>query len=250
MLNYLYAELWRYFHRRAGKILFFSLITLPILLNLYLYIGSRWVVLENIYMESIGILAVIMPFAGIIFVLALVDVSFADELRLRTMKNNICAGFSRGVVYWSKIISGVVLSFLHLGVALTMFLISALLLFPASIGEWREVLEQFGLLLAEIIPLWLGVVALLYLLYFNFRSGLQAAVAVGLGTLFVLPLLQSLNFSPTQILTHINLAEWFALVMISPISETLAQKCWLVGGGYFGVCTFAGWYLFRRRDIL
>lgn len=98
MLNFIYAELWRYFHRPAGKALLILAAGLPVLLSLYIFIGLHWVQMGDIFTQTVGVVAVLMPFAGIFFLVGIVDVSFADELRRATLKNNLAAGVSRPVI--------------------------------------------------------------------------------------------------------------------------------------------------------
>lgn len=119
MLNYLKAELWRYFRRSAGKALLILSFVLPAALVLYVWGGNRWIDSENpiTLADTWAIAAILMPFAGVLFLMAIVDAAFADENRLGTMKNSVAAGFSRWIVYSGKILSGILLSVLHLACA-------------------------------------------------------------------------------------------------------------------------------------
>ena len=97
MLNYLKAELWRYFRRPAGKALLALSLALPGALVLYVWGGNRWIDSENpiTLADTWAMAAILMPFAGVLFLMAIIDAAFADENRLGTMKNSVAAGFSR-----------------------------------------------------------------------------------------------------------------------------------------------------------
>lgn len=246
MLNFIYAELWRYFHRPAGKAFLILAAGLPVLLSLYIFIGLHWVQMGDIFTQTVGVVAVLMPFAGIFFLVGIVDVSFADELRRATLKNNLAAGVSRPVIYGGKILSGLLLSILHLILALAAFSLSSAALLSLNI---LEIFDSMGLLLLEVLPLWLGALGLLYLLYFNFRSGLQAVAAVTFGSLFLFPILSAINVPAAEIISQLNLAEWLAKMMTQPMSKALVLECWAVGCCYFAVCAAGGWLFFRRREI-
>ena len=87
MLNYLKAELWRYFRRPAGKALLILSFVLPAALVLYVWGGNRWIDSENpiTLADTWAIAAIRMPFAGIPCHMAIVDAAFADGNRLGTM---------------------------------------------------------------------------------------------------------------------------------------------------------------------
>ena len=260
MLNYLKAELWRYFRRPAGKALLILSFVLPAALVLYVWGGNRWIDSENpiTLAETWAIASILMPFAGILFLMAIVDAAFADENRLGTMKNSVAAGFSRWIVYSGKILSGILLSVLHLACAWGSFLLAGMLLLPFGI-PLRALLLRLGLLLLEIIPLWLGVLGILYLVYFSFRNGLVAAIAAAAGSFLIMVALLSLNVYAAEVLAQLQLIIYFFSVVLEnslltdfsdlQVDRLFLAKCWLVGGGYFLACAAAGWLLFRGRDI-
>ena len=55
MLNFICAELWRYFHRPAGKALLILAAGLPVLLSLYIFIGLHWVQMGDIFTQTVGV---------------------------------------------------------------------------------------------------------------------------------------------------------------------------------------------------
>ena len=260
MLNYLKAELWRYFRRPAGKALLALSLALPGALVLYVWGGNRWIDSENpiTLADTWAMAAILMPFAGILFLMAIIDAAFADENRLGTMKNSVAAGFSRCTVYFGKVFSGVLLSALHLACAWGSFLAAGMLLLPLGIPP-RALLLRLGLLLLEVIPLWLGVLGILYLVYFSFRNGLVAAIAAAAGSFLIMVALLSLNVYAAEVLTQLQLLLYFFSVVLEnslltdladlQVDRLFLAKCWLVGGGYFLACIATGWLFFRRRDI-
>ncbi len=255
MLNFLYAEIWRTLHRPAEKVLLCLVILLPAAFNLYAFSENQWVAEEMRITvdEAIGLAVILMPFAGIFFLMAVVDLAFADENRLCTMKNSICTGISRPVYYFGKIISGMILAFFHLTMAWASFFLSGFLLLPVNWTELQETIRGVGLYLLAVIPLWLGVLGILYLLYFSFQKGLLAAVAVAIGSIFILPVFISLNFPMAQWLANLQIVEWLAMVSVTELAEfgtgQMIFRCWLIGAGYWLICITVGWVLFSRRDI-
>ena len=112
MLNYMRAELWRFFRRSAGKALFLISALLPALLNLYVLFFNLWDRPAERYDLSISLeMAVaLMPLACVLLLMALTQTAFADETRLRTLKNSLSSGGSRGIVYGGKLLSGLLLA--------------------------------------------------------------------------------------------------------------------------------------------
>ena len=224
MLNYLKAELWRYFRRPAGKALLILSFVLPAALVLYVWGGNRWIDSEN-------------------------PITLADTWAI---------GFSRWIVYSGKILSGILLSVLHLACAWGSFLLAGMLLLPFGI-PLRALLLRLGLLFLEIIPLWLGVLGILYLVYFSFRNGLVAAIAAAAGSFLIMVALLSLNVYAAEVLAQLQLIIYFFSVVLEnslltdfsdlQVDRLFLARCWLVGGGYFLACAAAGWLLFRGRDI-
>lgn len=123
----------------------------------------------------------------------------------------------------------------------------------------RALLLRLGLLLLEVIPLWLGVLGILYLVYFSFRNGLVAAIAAAAGSFLIMVALLSLNVYAAEVLAQLQLIIYFFSVVLEnslltdfsdlQVDRLFLARCWLVGGGYFLACAAAGWLLFRGRDI-
>ena len=259
MLNFLRAEFWRYFRRPAGKALMILSLGLPAALNVYVWLCNIWLEADSTIpytlADSLGIGIVLMPYAGIFLLMAIVDVAFADEKRLSTVKNSLSAGIPRGVLYSGKIISGLLLAFFHLGAAWASALGTGVLLLPLpEEADLSEIFRTLGNLFAEVIPLWLGALGVLYLLYFCFRNGLAAALAVAVGSFFLSVVLLSLNFPFAEFLAKM---QFFTLLMevlldtgvSSELSAGVLVRFWLAGGGYFAGSVLLGWIFFRRHDL-
>ena len=255
MLNFLYAEIWRTLRRPAEKILLLLTVLLPVAFNLYVLSENQWMA-QDVRItvgEAMGVAAILMPFAGNFFLMAVVDLAFADENRLGTMKNSLSAGISRPVYYFGKIISGTILAFFHLILAWVSFFLSGFLLLPVNWPELSDMIQQIRLYLAAVIPLWLGVLGVLYLLYFSFRKGLLAAAAAAIGSFFIVPVLFSLQFPIVDVVASLHIVEWLALVTVTEPLEMsagpLIGRCWMIGLGYLVICVTVGWILFSRREI-
>ena len=237
MLNFLRAEFWRYFRRPAGKALMILSLGLPAALNVYVWLCNIWLEADSTILytlaDSLGIGIVLMPYAGIFLLMAIVDVAFADEKRLSTVKNSLSAGIPRGVLYSGKIISGLLLAFFHLGAAWASALGTGVLLLPLpEEADLSEIFRTLGNLFAEVIPLWLGAV----------------------GSFFLSVVLLSLNFPFAEFLAKM---QFFTLLMevlldtgvSSELSAGVLARFWLAGGGYFAGSVLLGWIFFRRHDL-
>lgn len=253
MLNYMRAELWRFFRRPAGKGLFLTAALFPVLLNLYVLFFNLWDRPEERYNLSVSLemALVLMPFAGVLLLSMLAQTAFADEIRLRTLKNSLSSGGSRGIVYGGKLLSGLLLAALCLGTALTAFLASGLLILPER--DWPafwEAARGFLAVLCCCIPLWLGMLGVFSLLNFSLSNGTAGAAA--LLSFFAVPVLFSFQGPAAETIRKFYLpALFFEILPDGSYEETerLMGQCWLTGCGYFAAAAALGWALFRRRDI-
>ena len=258
MLNFIYAELWRILRRPLGKFLLILIAVLPVLLNLICF-G------ENLTLNSIsitvtdpggfsyttpdtaGIAGILMPFTGVFFLMAVVDLSFSDEARLGTMKNNICAGIPRSIVYFGKVLSGGIFGLLLYVTGMLFFWLSTPLL-PDGKEAISALLEELFWRSAALFPLWLGMLALLYFLYFTFSNGLIAVVLLSVTSIFAVPILYALRLPAAELAEELHLVIWFSRLTIESINSISLLDCWAIGTGYTFVFLFAGWMLFRQKE--
>lgn len=258
MLNFLRAEIWRYFRRPAGKVLMILSLGLPAALNVFVRLCSIWWEADGgtpytlSVSGSIGIVA--MPYAGIFLLMAIADAAFADENRRGTLRNTISAGISRGMVYFGKIAAGLLLSGLHLAGAWAAFFVSGFLLLPADWGTLRANIREGALIILLVLPLWLGVFGILYLLYFSFRNGMAASLAAAAGSVVFLAGIAFLQHPIAEWIFQRQLLTWFLafpleILILEESPLDVLRMSWLVGGGHFLICTAAGGLLFCRREI-
>ena len=255
MLNYMRAELWRFFRRSAGKALFLTAALLPALLNLYVLFFNLWDRPAERYDLSISLemALALMPLAGVLLLMALTQTAFADETRLRTLKNSLSSGGSRRIVYGGKLLSGLLLAALCLGTSLAAFLATGLLLLPER--DWSafwEAARGFAAVLCCCIPLWLGMLGVFSLLNFSLSNGTAGAAAAVLLSFFAVPVLFSFQGPAAETVRKFYLpALLFDILPDGSYegTERLMGQCWLTGCGYFAAAAALGWALFRRRDI-
>ena len=103
MLNYLHSQWYRTVRR---KYLYIALAAALALGALYLYlvraaIGDRPIGLES----GVEEIVTLTPYVGFYAILLINDGAFSDERRLGTFKNDISFGFSRGTLYFGKLIN-------------------------------------------------------------------------------------------------------------------------------------------------
>ena len=170
MLNYISSELYKTFRRKYTKIALVVIALLCIAGNALVRLTfSMAGTLNSAYPFYLGIMLMPMCFALLTIV---VDAVFSDEYKYGTLKNTISFGISRAEIYFGKLIVEIILMLVTIALVLVVYTASGL--FFSQIGahgeiEWQAVrlfLEKTALSL----PLWLGMLGMLNLLAFAFRS--------------------------------------------------------------------------------
>ena len=195
-----------------------------------------------------------------------VDAVFSDEYKYGTLKNTISFGISRAEIYFGKLIVEIILMLSTIALVLVVYTASGLLF--SQIGahgaiEWQAVrlfLEKTALSL----PLWLGMLGILNLLVFSFRSntlfgfsamivfsfpgpvlGLMRGVVPELGTLYKLTLARQFE----QLTGGAGFLLGGPGPAARPVEPEIIPWCILVGLAWFVLSSIAGCLLFRRREI-
>ncbi len=264
MLNYISGELYKTFRRKYTKISLAVIALLCIagnaLIRMTLSIAGK---MNFAYPFYLGIMLMPMCFAILTLV---VDAVFSDEYKYGTLKNPISFGISRGEMYFGKLIVEIVLMLVAIALVLVVYTASALVF--SQLGahdaiEWQAV-SLFLQKTALSLPLWLGMLGILNMLVFAFRSNALFGMSAMLVFSFPGPVLGMLaSLRPwLEAIYKLTISRQFSLLtggagfMIGgpgpaarPVQPEIIPWCILVGLSWFAVSSIAGYLLFRRREI-
>ena len=258
MLNYISSELYKTFRRKYTKISLAVIALLCIcgnaLVRMTFSIAGR---MDSSYPFYLGVMLMPMCFAILTLV---VDAVFSDEYKYGTLKNPISFGISRGEMYFGKLIVEIVI------VACILVVYTASALVFSQLGahdpiEWQAV-SLFLQKTALSLPLWLGMLGILNMLVFAFRSNALFGMSAMLVFSFPGPVLGMLaSLRPwLEAIYKLTISRQFSLLtggagfMIGgpaarPVQPEIIPWCILVGLSWFAVSSIAGYLLFRRREI-
>lgn len=264
MLNYISGELYKTFRRKYTKISLAVIALLCIagnaLIRMTFSIAGK---MNSAYPFYLGIMLMPMCFAILTLV---VDAVFSDEYKYGTLKNPISFGISRGEMYFGKLIVEIVLMLVAIALVLVVYTASALVF--SQLGahdaiEWQAV-SLFLQKTALSLPLWLGMLGILNMLVFAFRSNALFGMSAMLVFSFPGPVLGMLaSLRPwLEAIYKLTISRQFSLLtggagfMIGgpgpaarPVQPEIIPWCILVGLSWFAVSSIAGYLLFRRREI-
>lgn len=264
MLNYISSELYKTFRRKYTKISLAVIALLCIcgnaLVRMTFSIAGR---MDSSYPFYLGVMLMPMCFAILTLV---VDAVFSDEYKYGTLKNPISFGISRGEIYFGKLIVEIVLMLVTIAMVLVVYTASALVF--SQLGahdaiEWQAV-SLFLQKTALSLPLWLGMLGILNMLVFAFRSNALFGMSAMLVFSFPGPVLGMLaSLRPwLEAIYKLTISRQFSLLtggagfMIGgpgpaarPVRPEIIPWCILVGLSWFVVSSITGYLLFRRREI-
>lgn len=264
MLNYISSELYKTFRRKYTKISLAVIALLCVAGNALIRMTFSIVgKMNSAYPFYLGIM--LMPMCFAILTLA-VDAVFSDEYKYGTLKNPISFGISRGEMYFGKLIVEIVLMLVIVAWILVVYTASALVF--SQLGahdpiEWQAV-SLFLQKAALSLPLWLGMLGILNMLVFAFRSNALFGMSAMLVFSFPGPVLGMLaSLRPwLEVIYKLTISRQFSLLtggagfMIGgpgpaarPVQPAIIPWCILVGLSWFVVSSITGYLLFRRREI-
>lgn len=264
MLNYISGELYKTFRRKYTKISLAVITLLCIagnaLVRMVFSISGK---MNSAYPFYLGIMLMPMCFAILTLV---VDAVFSDEYKYGTLKNPISFGISRGEMYFGKLIVEIVLMLVIVAWILVVYTASALVF--SQLGahdpiEWQAV-SLFLQKTALSLPLWLGMLGILNMLVFAFRSNTLFGMSAVLVFSFPGPVLGMLaSLRPwLEAVYKLTISRQFSLLTggagfmmggpgpaARPVQPEIIPWCILVGLSWFAVSSIAGYLLFRRREM-
>ena len=252
MLNLMRADLYRTRHR----LYYFMLIGLPLGLILFALLFACLAIKPSPFRSGDGpaVLELIRsayPTLGIWMTMMLGDLIFSEEYRHETMKNTLSYGFSRPKLYFSKLLT-----------ALLLGILAALILLAGSCGiiwffmggsaeEVGRIAEQMMQQRLYVLPLWTGFLSLALAIFFNVKSNLLCGLLYAVLVLFpgvILKLLGNLypicgviaQFLPDSLLKMVADMAWGPGALL---------LCWGVGLAFTVLTSGIGCALFCCREV-
>jgi ABC-2 type transport system permease protein len=171
MLNYIRAELYRNLNRAYFWVYSGSIAALVLLLNI-LFRAS--------YTANVNFIEIFQIITGMltvpVFLIApIIDITTAEEQKNLTLKNVISFGVPRSKIGLSKVITGVILSFMTALMILTAFLGSGALFWGIDSNSLPILKETLARILAA-LPLWMGAVSLGTFLAIFINNNITSAI--------------------------------------------------------------------------
>ena len=259
MVDYMRAELYKvtrrtYFYGSTGILL----LLVALLVLLWAWMNGQEDGAVFLTSEIAFTMITAMLSMGYYWGVLTADMVFSEQYKFNTLKNEVSFGLSRRRVYLGKLAVEAVVA---LGVCLAVFLWYGLLCFlllPGS-GTWGTALYEVGFCLLAALPLWLGSLAFIHMLFFWMKSTttatLIAVLVLMLGGQF-LSLLAGLvslrwEWAGEMLLLLRN------LLLTSPLDQisdkvgdwTAVGRAWAVGLGWIAATTAAGLAIFRTKEI-
>lgn len=249
MLNYIWAELYKVRYRKGVWILFALLLLLE-LLALPSLGGANGAA----FLETFSITHPV----GLFLVLPLSALFCSGIGKDGGVKNELAFGLPRTRIYLGKLISSLIVAFLLLGAVMLFYLIVGLL-WVGQGGQgfaWADLIGSW-IYLALDLPVWIGALSLMHMLFFLMVGSGAAAIvyigylAVGEGTLLILFGASSRLFSVwvgERISTLLLLYPFRVALDGLPPDGRFLLHSWLVGMGWLAATTALGLWNFSRRE--
>lgn len=247
MLNYIKAELWKASRHKGiyGLVLFLGLFTA--LFTALMLMAENFAQMASAASATMLLGMLVAPLLA----------QIVDGKALSSVKNEVSFGLSRGMIYWGKLLAGLMLG---LGLCLLLvggYLLAGWLVLPHDAREADLVaLAAVGAALLGALPVWCGMYALCHALALS-MSGMATWMAVYyLLTFFGQPVLAALVslwaeggaaqliqavLMPSSLLVPDRLADWLTWPYLC--------RCWLIGLGWLGAAVALGLLRFGRREI-
>lgn len=175
MINYIKSELYKASKHSYMQKLFIFLAIICVCFNLFLFSINKFSGL------SINLSEALLNYSDFIlfsFFLPLFVVNgvFSNDYLNKTMKNSLSVGISREKIFFGKLISSIVITFIFFISLLTIVLLSSILLFSFT---HTLILKQLSLIFEtslKLLPLYVSLVVICVSLFFIFKHSIVVFV--------------------------------------------------------------------------
>lgn len=249
MLNYISAELYKVRHRTYTYVLLIVL-----LLGEVLFAWLFGYTLGD-YADYVKLLSKTLV-AGLFFVIPLSELVFSEQFKFKTLQNEILFGIPRTRIYVGKLCATILMSFAYLAVVLVFYLGLGWLCasHPDPAGA-RGALVLLANALIAAIPLWLGALGLVQLLYVLIKNEMTAATVFGVALLIGPSVFQFISLLELGMLSDLA-GCIYALLPLATVWRTpgilgfdLMLQTWLLGLGCLAITTGLGVIMLIKREF-
>lgn len=249
MLDYMRAEFYKVFHRRYTYWFLLAMLAgAGLLVAGFAYTNGRG---NNVTAGSGINILVMMLVIGVYCTLLIGDLTFSDQYKFNTLKNEVSYGISRMCIYFGKLFVACIMAIILCAVIIAFYLGMCWLLLPhAPTGE-GEILQYVGFCILNALPLWIGAQAISMLCLFFIKNSTMASF-VFIGIVMLLPAglkLLAIMIDPVFLtIRSYMLTTPFDSQWVMGDWATFGRNC-IIGAGWFAAATLAGVFIFQKREI-
>lgn len=198
-----------------------------------------------------GTLAMLLQ-VGLYSTLLIGDIVFSEQYKFSTLKNEVSYGIPRSRIYLGKLAVECLTALVLCTLVIGFYLGLCWVFLPHDPAADAQTLRAVGYCLLVSLPLWLGALGLVNLLFFQIKNSTVASFAVVGIFLGAAPLLQLLGA-----LVHPVFTALYSVMLTPPMDlaprmvgdMALLGRAWAIGAGWFAACTLIGLVLFRDKEI-
>lgn len=247
MLNYIKAELYRSFHRANFWVYSGVTAGLALLLNIILKTSS----VSSMNLGELFGVIIQMLIVPIFLVAPFIETTTGEESKNLTLKNAVSFGIPRSRIALSKVIVGIILSFISAIIIFTVFFGSGAILFGAG-KDSLPAIKDGSLRILAAMPLWMGAVAVgtFIALFLNNNT---AAAFVYAGVFVVIPnvvkLLNLIFSNKFSYISKILITTHLTDLKQPNVGSEVLTKSALAGLAYIILFTILSMLYIKRKEI-
>lgn len=277
MLNYIKSELYKASKQSYMQKLFIFLAIICLCFNLFLFSINKFSGLSINLSEALLNYSDFLLFSFFLPLLVVNGV-FSNDYLNKTMKNSLSVGISRKKIFFGKLVSSILITFIFFVNLITIVLLSAILLFSFT---HTLILKQLALILEsslKLLPLYTSSVVICVSLFFIFKHNIVVFITYIYCMLLPQTLIDGcsikfINDIGQNIIKHyhqyfifidfnsiINQAQNKQLELLGihdPAASLISSPLKVLSTSesfYFGIaCSFIfiliGWIFYRKREI-
>lgn len=249
MLNYMKAEMYKVFQRKATRNFM-----IVMLLGEILLVGSMaFANTRNVDVSASSGMSILvnMLTIGLYGGLLIADFVFSDQYKTGTLKNEVSFGISRNRIYLGKLLVACITAIILSAIMLAAYLGLCYVALPHH-GQELDAISAVGYCLLGALPLWLGGMALTIMLFFICKSETIGSLLTILSYIGLAGILYLLSVIVNQ-----NFMMLYDVTLTVPLGDMGAHigdwdwllRCWLIGAGWFAGTAVIGMAFFRKREI-
>lgn len=255
MFNLVKAELYKCRRRAYPKIFIGVCAGVILLFTIMMSVVQGQMGFQVMTRSEILCVYTICLVLGMYLAIITTDMVFSEEYKHGTLKNSVAFGYTRGQIYFARLIAASVVTIV-LALVIAVFCAVTCWIFFRPEATDLAYTGYFFQAVGVLLPLWLSQVAICVALWFNIKNATFGAV-VAFAYTAVLPSLLTMLYYITEKEIFDKIAALLPIKkaqMIQQLDElskvsSLAGEFWLDGGCFFVLFALLGWLCFRRKEI-